>query len=72
MRRPWLGVIALAIVGVAIGLLAYNAGYSHGLAHSGTAVQVVREIGFFPFGFFAIFFLVPRLSTHEDPVEDGA
>ena len=57
MRRSWFGVIALAMVGVAIGLLAYNAGYSHGLAHSGAAVQVVRETGFFPFGFFAIFFL---------------
>jgi len=57
MRRPWLAVLALAIVGVLIGVLAYNAGYSHGLAHSGTAVQVVREVGFFPFGFFAIFFV---------------
>jgi hypothetical protein len=57
MRRPWFGVIALTIVGVGIGLLAYNAGYSHGLAHSGTAVAVVREPGFFPFGFFAIFFV---------------
>lgn len=57
MRRPWLALVALAIAGVVIGLLAYNTGYSHGLAHSGTAVQVVRETGFFPFGFFAIFFV---------------
>ena len=57
MRRPWLAVVGLAIVGIVIGVLAYNAGYSHGLAHSGTAVQVVREVGFFPFGFFAIFFV---------------
>jgi hypothetical protein len=57
MRRPWLAIVALAIFGVVIGLLAYNAGYSHGLAHSGSAVTVVREPGFFPFGFFAIFFL---------------
>ena len=57
MRRPWLALIPLAIAGIAIGLLAYNAGYTHGLAHSGTAVTVVREPGIFPFGFFAIFFL---------------
>ncbi|HJT37139.1 MAG TPA: hypothetical protein VJ818_01835 [Actinomycetota bacterium] len=57
MRRPWLGIVALAISGVIVGLLAYNAGYSHGLAHSGTAVTVVRDTGFFPLGFFAIFFL---------------
>ena len=57
MRRPWLALVGLAIFGVVVGLLAYNAGYSHGLAHSGTAVTVVRDTGFFPLGFFAIFFL---------------
>jgi hypothetical protein len=55
----WFTGVALAIAGVVIGLMAYNAGYSHGLAHSGTAVQVVRETGFpfflFPLSFFLLF-----------------
>ena len=63
MRRfGWVSAIGLAIAGVIIGVLSYNAGYSHGLAHSGTAVQVVREVGFpffiFPLAFFAVFFLL--------------
>jgi len=61
MRRSgmWFTAIALAIAGVVIGLLAYNAGYSHGLAHSGPTVQVVRETGFpfflFPLSLFLLF-----------------
>ena len=59
MRRTGvvLGGLFLAIAGVAIGLAAYNAGYEHGLAHTG-AVTVVRYagpgFGFFPFGFFIV------------------
>ena len=63
MRRfNWLTAIGLAIIGVVIGVLSYNAGYSHGLAHTGTTVQVVRDVGFpffiFPLAFFAVFFLL--------------
>jgi len=64
MRRwSWIGVLLLAILaGTAIGVGAYNAGVSHGLAQTGHAVQIVREVGpgygFFPFGFllFPLFF----------------
>ena len=64
MRRwGWIGVLLLAILaGTAIGVSAYNAGVSHGLAQTGHAVQIVREVGpgygFFPFGFllFPLFF----------------
>ena len=63
MRRwSWIGVLLLVILaGVAIGVGSYNAGVNHGLAESGRAVQIVREVrpdGFFPFGFllFPLFF----------------
>ena len=57
-----IGVLLLVILaGVAIGVGSYNAGVNHGLAESGRAVQIVREVrpdGFFPFGFllFPLFF----------------
>jgi hypothetical protein len=63
MRRTWnwFIVAALAIAGTAIGVSAYNAGYSHGLAVHG-AVQVVRDVGpgfgFFPFLFIPLFFIL--------------
>ena len=72
MRRAWriVPAVLLILAGVAIGVTAYNAGVSHGLAESGRAVQVVREVGpgWFPFGFlifpllFFGFFLLLRLS----------
>jgi len=51
-----IGVLLLVILaGTAIGVGAYNAGVSHGLAQTGHAVQIVRVVGpgfgFFPFGF---------------------
>jgi hypothetical protein len=74
MRRG-IGIAVLLLVilgGIAIGVGAYNAGVSHGLAEAATDGQVVRVVGpgygFFPFGlflfplfFFGIFALA-RLS----------
>ena len=65
MRRG-LWIVALLVVilgGIAIGVGAYNAGVSHGLAQTGHAVEVVRDPGwgFFPFGLFLFplfFFLI--------------
>jgi hypothetical protein len=63
MRRRWgvFGALFLAIAGVAIGVGAYNWGYSNGLAHNG-ATTVVRYVGpgfgFFPFGFFIVPLLI--------------
>src|SRR6266508_53396 len=70
MRRTWIGVVLLLIaVSIAVGIGAYNAGYSNGL-ESG-AGEVVRVVGpgygyhGFPFGLllfplflFGIFFLI--------------
>ncbi len=69
MRRGMaIVVLLLAILGgVAIGVGAYHAGVTHGLAQSATGGQVVRVIGpgygwgFFPFGIFLFplfFFLI--------------
>jgi hypothetical protein len=67
MRRwSWIPVLILVIlVGVAVGIGAYNAGYDHGLAASGHVTQIVRErpggFGFFLFPlffFFLLFFLI--------------
>jgi hypothetical protein len=58
MRRGmWIGVVLLVVVGgIALGVGAYHAGVSHGLAQAGQAQRVVRVVGpgwgFFPFGFF--------------------
>jgi hypothetical protein len=57
MRQGWrvLVLVVLILAGIAIGVGAYNAGVSHGLAESGKATEVVRVVGpgrFFPFGFF--------------------
>lgn len=57
MRRGWgvLLAVVLILAGIAIGLGAYHAGVSHGLAQSGRATEVVRVVGprgFFPFGLF--------------------
>jgi hypothetical protein len=58
MRRGiGIGVLLLLILaGIAIGVGAYNAGFSQGLEESGRAGEVVRVIrpggGFFPFGLF--------------------
>ena len=60
MRRAYIiAVLLLAILGgTAIGIGAYHAGVSHGLAQAATGSQVVRVIGpgygfgVFPFGFF--------------------
>jgi hypothetical protein len=69
MRRGF-GIAALVLVilaGVAIGVGAYHAGVSHGLAEAATGGQIVRVVGpgygygFFPFGIFLFplfFFLV--------------
>jgi len=71
MRRPYRVLIAfLAIaIGVAIGVSAYNAGYTHGVETGGKAVEVVRTVGpgwgFFPFGFFLfplVFFAIIALA----------
>src|SRR5436309_16059989 len=67
MRRGMaIVVLILAILGgVAIGVGAYHAGVTHGLAQAATGGQVVRVIGpgwgFFPFGIFLLplfFFLI--------------
>ena len=67
MRRGMaIVVLLLAILGgVAIGVGAYHAGVTHGLAQAATGGQVVRVIGpgwgFFPFGIFLFplfFFLI--------------
>jgi hypothetical protein len=55
MRRgPWIAVAVLVILlGIAVGVGAYNAGLHQGLEDSGRAVEVVRVVdgrGFFPFG----------------------
>ena len=58
MRRPFSIMIVLLLIAaaVAIGVGAYNAGYTHGVEAGGKAVEVVRTVGpgwgFFPFGFF--------------------
>lgn len=58
MRRGiGIGVVLLLILaGIAIGVGAYNAGFSQGLEESGRAGEVVRVIDrgpiFFPFGLF--------------------
>jgi hypothetical protein len=71
MRRGF-GIAALVLVilaGVAIGVGAYHAGVTHGLAEAATGGQIVRVVGpgygygygFFPFGIFLFplfFFLV--------------
>ena len=63
-RMRWVGMLVLAtLAGVAIGVASYNAGVNHGLAESGRAVQIVREVpgfGFFPFGLllFPLFFFL--------------
>ena len=73
MRRGWSVVllVVLILAGIAIGVGAYNAGVSHGVAQSGKATEIVRVVGpggFFPFGFlifplvFFGFFLLLRLS----------
>jgi hypothetical protein len=58
MRRG-IGIAVLLLVilgGIAIGVSAYNAGVTHGLAEAATDGQVVRVVGpgygFFPFGLF--------------------
>jgi hypothetical protein len=59
MRRwSWAGVLLLVIlVGVIVGIGAYNAGYDHGLAASGHVTQIVRERpGGFGFVLFPILF----------------
>jgi hypothetical protein len=72
MRRGmWIAVALLVILGaIAVGVGAYNAGVSHGLAETGRSGEVVRVVGpgyggFFPFGFvfpllffFLIFFVI--------------
>jgi hypothetical protein len=49
-------VIVVILVGIAVGVGAYNAGLHQGLAESGRGGEVVRVVGpgfgFFPFGFF--------------------
>ena len=58
MRRG-IGIAVLLLVilgGIAIGVSAYNAGVTHGLAQAASGGQVVRVVGpgygFFPFGLF--------------------
>ncbi len=60
MRRGF-GIVVLMLVvlaGIAIGVGAYNAGVSHGLAEAANGGQVVHVVGpgygfgFFPFGLF--------------------
>jgi len=58
-RRMWIGALILAIlVGVVVGVSAWNAGVTHGLEIARQGGQVVRVIGpgygfgFFPFGLF--------------------
>jgi hypothetical protein len=70
MRRGmWIGVLLLMVlVGVAVGVGAYNAGLSEGLERTGSATEVVRYVGpgfgfgfgwlLFPLFFFGIFFLL--------------
>jgi hypothetical protein len=67
MRRwSWVPVAVLVLlVGIAVGVGAYHAGYDHGLTASGQVTQIVRErpwgFGFFLFPLlwvFLIFFLV--------------
>jgi hypothetical protein len=66
MRRSmWIVVLLLMVVGgIAIGVGAYHAGVTHGLAESGQAVQIIRYAGpgwgFAPFGFllFPLFILL--------------
>ena len=71
MRRPFSILIVLLLIAaaVAIGVSAYNAGYTHGVEAGGHAVQVVRTVGpgwgFFPFGFFLfplVFFAIFALA----------
>ena len=71
MRRPIsvLMVLLLIAVAAAIGVGAYNAGYTHGVEAGGKAVEVVRTVGpgwgFFPFGFFLfplVFFAIVALA----------
>jgi hypothetical protein len=59
-------VLLLVLAGIAIGVGAYNAGFSQGLEESGRAGDVVRVIGpgfgFFPFGLFLfpLFFIIAK------------
>jgi hypothetical protein len=62
MRRPFSIVMTLLLIaaGVAIGIGAYNAGYTHGVEANGKAVEVVRTVG--PgWGFFPGFFIFPLI-----------
>jgi hypothetical protein len=70
MRRwSWVPVVLLVIlVGIVVGVGAYNAGYDHGLAASGHVTQIVRErpggFGFvlFPLLFFFLFIMLMRAA----------
>jgi hypothetical protein len=70
MRRwSWVPVVLLVIlIGIVVGVGAYNAGYDHGLAASGHVTQIVRErpggFGFvlFPLLFFFLFFMLIRAA----------
>jgi hypothetical protein len=54
MRRGlWIGVVLLLVAaGILIGVGAYHAGETHGIAEAGRASEVVRVVGYhgFPFG----------------------
>jgi hypothetical protein len=55
MRRgTWIAVaVVVILLGIAVGVGAYNAGLREGMEDSGRAVEVVRVVdgrGFFPFG----------------------
>ena len=78
MRRG-IGIAVLLLVilgGIAIGVSAYNAGVTHGLAQAAGGGQVVRVVGpgygFFPFGLFLLvvnglmLWLTSALSTALD------
>jgi F0F1-type ATP synthase membrane subunit c/vacuolar-type H+-ATPase subunit K len=54
MRRwMWVPILLLVILmGVALGIAAYHAGYDHGLTASGHVTEIVRDRRGFGFGFF--------------------
>jgi hypothetical protein len=73
-RFRWMAVLAIVLVGVVVGTIAYNAGMSHGLAVSAPAVAAQGApapavyyryhpwgFGFFPLGILFFWFLVARL-----------